>query len=474
MRSRKHVAAALLGAALVQGCANLAPTYEREAAPVAPAWPVDTSVSAPAGAADAGTVHWSEFYNDPRLRALIEAALENNRDLRSTALAVESARAQYRVTRAGQWPTLNASAGHTASGAGAVASSTGNAYTNHQYSVELGITAFELDFFGRVRNLKEQALQAFLASEESLRAARISLIAEIATAYLTLAADQELLSLAQGTFDSQSTSLRLTERTFEIGTASRLDVAQAQTSVETARADIATYRTQVSQDTQALALLVGRPLDPQWLPGASRPRIDGLVGLNAGLPSELLQRRPDVLAAERSLQAAQANIGVARARLFPTISLTTTLGTASRALSDLFGSGSRTWSFVPQATLPIFDGGASRANVRVAEVERDAALAAYDKAIQTAFREVADALAQRRDIGEQMAAREALVQATETAFRLSDARYRRGVDSYLSVLDAQRSLYSAQQNLIATRLRHDSNLVTLYSVLGGGWQGEGP
>lgn len=456
----------LAGAACVGGCANFAPDYVRPDAPIAAAWPADTAAAAPAAvAADVG---WAEFYGDPRLRELIALALANNRDLRTTALDIEAARAQYRITAANALPAVNASA------TSAAQRSVGQ--NSRVYSVELGFSAFEIDFFGRLRNLRDQALQTFLAAEETERAARISLVAEIATAYVTLAADQQRLRLAQDTLASQQISFDLTRRTFEIGTASALDVAQAQSTLDTARADIATYRTQVTQDLNALTLLVGQPIDAALVVDAGRTSGGALtplhqgIGIGASLPSLLLQRRPDVMAAERSLRATHANIGAARAALFPNIVLTTSVGTSSAQLSSLFSSGSRAWSFIPAVSVPIFDSGSGRANVRLAQVQRDAALAGYEKAIQTAFREVADALAQRRDIGELIAARESLVVANQKSYRLSDARYRRGVDSYLTALDAQRSLYTAQQNLITTRLVEAGNLITLYSVLGGGWQ----
>lgn len=454
----------LLLLASLAGCGSLAPSYERPAAPVAADWPM--AVPQGPGAAAAAEITWTEFYGDARLRHLIAMALAHNRDLRSTALAIESARAQYRIARTAEWPTVNGSAGAAAQGSG-------TAPTTRQYSVQAGVAAFELDVFGRLHQLREQALETFLASEETLRAARIALVAEVAGAYVTLAADQQRMRLAEDTLQSQQTSFELTRKSFGLGAASALEVAQAQTSVDTARADIATFRTQVTQDLNALTLLVGHPIDAALV----APAQDGApvllqptAGVAAGLPSDLLQRRPDVLAAERSLRAAHANMGAARAALFPSITLTTSAGTASADLSGLFGSGTRTWSFSPAINLPLFDGGASRAALQVSQVQRDVAVATYEKAVQTAFREVADALAQRRDIGDLMLARQSLVAATERSYRLSEARYRKGVDSYLTVLDAQRSLYSAQQNLITARLLEATNRVTLYRVLGGGWQ----
>jgi outer membrane protein, multidrug efflux system len=457
--------ALLVCAGALSGCVNLAPSYEQPAAPVASAWPAGVATQGP----PAAEVDWSEFYGDPALRELITLSLANNRDLRATALAIESARAQYRIVRAAELPAADGTVSSMAQRS--------NGITSRQVSVELGVSAFELDFFGRVRNLRDQALETFLASEESLRSARISLVASVAAAYATLLADQQRLRLAEDTLASQQKSFDLTKRTFEIGTASALDVAQAQTTLDTAQADIATYRTQVTQDLNALELLVGRPLDRSRDATATEPARDGAllalaatIGTPSEVPSAVLQRRPDVLAAERSLRAASADIGAARAARFPSISLTTSVGSASTQLSGLFGNGTSTWTFAPAVSLPIFDAGAGAATVRAAEVARESALAAYEKSIQTAFREVADALAQRRDIAQLLAARQSLVTANEKSFRLTEARYRRGVDSSLAALDAQRSFVSAQQNLITARLLEANNLITLYSVLGGGWR----
>jgi outer membrane protein, multidrug efflux system len=450
--------------AALAGCVNLAPNYERPVAPIAPAWPAGVATQG----VPAAEVDWSEFYGDATLRELITLSLANNRDLRSTVLAIESARAQYRIVRAAELPALD--------GTATAVAQRGNGTTSRQYSVDLGVSAFELDFFGRVRNLRDQALENFLSREESLRSARISLVASVAAAYATLLADQQRLRLAEDTLASQQKSFDLTKRTFEVGTTSALDVAQAQSTLDTARADIATYRTQVTQDLNALELLVGRPLDRPREATAQAARDGALltlaatIGTPSEVPSAVLQRRPDVLAAERSLRAANANIGAARAARFPSIRLTTSVGSASTQLSNLFGNGTSTWSFAPAVSVPIFDAGSGAASVQAAEVSRDAALASYEKSIQTAFREVADALAQRRDIEQLLAARQSLVTANEKSYRLTEARYRRGVDSSLAALDAQRSFVSAQQNLITARLLEANNLITLYSVLGGGWR----
>lgn len=458
---------ALLGLGVsLTGCVNLAPDYDRPAAPVAGVWP--TAPSGKPGALSADELNWKEFYGDARLRELIALALSNNRSLRQTALDVERARAQFRIARANALPTVDASASGTALHT--------NGQTSHTYSAALGISAFELDFFGRINNLRGQALETFLSYEESLRAMRITLVAEVATAYLTLAASQQSLRLAKSTLTSQQKSLDLTLSTFNIGTASGLDVATAQASVDTARAEIATYQTQVAQDLNALTLLVGQPIDPALVADTGATVTDpltalmGSIALPAELPSELLQRRPDVLAAERTLRAANANIGAARAARFPSITLTTSLGASSSELSQLFSGGTGLWSFIPSVSVPVFDGGTGEANVRVAEVDRDSALANYELTIQTAFKEVADALAAQQNMGELLAARRSLLEANQKIYVLTEASYREGLESSLSVLTAQRTYYTAQQNMIAARLQEASNWVSLYRVLGGGWQ----
>lgn len=324
-----------------------------------------------------------------------------------------------------------------------------------------------------MRSLKEQALQQFLSTAEARRSTHISLVAEVATAYLTLAADQQLLQLAQSTLSSQGDSYRLQQRSFELGVASQLSLRQAQTTVETARVDVERYTAQVAQDRNALVLLVGTQVPAELLPQAlpDGASVDGnvLASVPAGLPSQLLQRRPDILEAERNLRAANANIGAARAAFFPSISLTASTGSSSSSLSNLFDSGTRAWSFVPTLTLPIFNAGRNRANLDMAKANRDIEVAQYEKAIQSAFREVSDALAQRETLGRQLQAQQALVDATADSYRLSQARFERGVDSYLQALDAQRALYSAQQNLITTQLSRFTNLATFYKAMGGGW-----
>ncbi|PWV59807.1 AdeC/AdeK/OprM family multidrug efflux complex outer membrane factor [Plasticicumulans acidivorans] len=448
------------------GCINLAPDYQRPALPVADAWP-GGSAAPQADAAEPPA--WRDYFADARLRELIELALANNRDLRVAALSIDKARASYRVQSAALLPGVDASAGQTVTHTPGSLTSSGQSTTSRQYSAELGISAWELDFFGRLRNLQDAALQSYFATAEAQRSTQLSLIAELANAWLTLAADRERLALAQETLASQQNSYELTRRSTERGVSSGLDLAQASTSVESARADVASYTTQVAQDHNALRLLAGTDVPERLLPTRLPDDAMRVLGeLPVGLPSTVLLRRPDILQAEHTLAAASADIGAARAAFFPTITLTTRGGSASDHLSGLFSAGSGVWSFAPALSLPIFDAGSNQANLDAARASRDIAVADYEKAIQTAFKEVADALATRATLDEQLAARRALVAASEEAYRLSEARFRRGIDSYLTTLIWQRSQYAAQQNLISARLAQFGNGVTLYKVLGGG------
>jgi multidrug efflux system outer membrane protein len=456
--------------AALGGC-SLMPTYERPALPVPSAYPV--AAPAPtAESAEAADIGWREFFADDRLGQVVALALANNRDLRVAALNIEKARAQYRVQDADRYPAVNATGSQSATRSADGLRVPGNPEISRQYSASVGVSAYEVDLFGRVRSLSAQALEQFLATEEARRSTHISLVAEVANAYLMLGADQERLALAQSTLKSQSESYRLNQRSFEVGTLSALALRQAQTSVDTARVDVARYTAQVAQDRNALMLLVGSAVPADLLPTNLADSLNALPELPSGLPSALLQRRPDILQAEHQLKAANANIGAARAAFYPRISLTASAGLSSAELSGLFQGGSGTWAFLPQISLPIFDGGANRANLEIAKISRDINVAQYEKAIQTAFREVSDALAQRGTIGDQLDAQQSLVDATTESDQLSRARFLRGVDSYLTVLDSQRSLYSAQQSLIGTRLSRMSNLITLYKVLGGGWSEE--
>jgi multidrug efflux system outer membrane protein len=444
-------------ALLLAGCANLAPQYTQPAAPVAAAWPA----AATGGTVDANQVGWSDFIADARLRQVVGLAIANNRDLRVAVLNIQKARATYRVQDAARAPTVAASGGDTRQRIQGV--------TSTQASVSVGISSYELDLFGKAKNLSDAALQAYLGQRETTRGTQISLVAETATAWLTLAADAERLALAQETLDSQRKSYDLNRRSHELGGASGLTLAQAQTTVESARADVASYQSQVQQDRNALDLLVGSAVPDTLLPQALDSNdASALVALQAGLPSSVLQRRPDVLAAEHTLQAANADIGAARAAFFPSISLTANGGSTSAGLSSLFKAGSGAWTFAPSINLPIFDAGGRQASLDAATAERAIALATYEKALQTAFREVADALAARSTMDEQLAARAALVAANEKSYDLSNALFRNGGSSYLDVLTAQRSLYAARQDAIALRLAEQANRITLYKVLGGG------
>lgn len=459
-----------LSLALLSGCASLAPDYNRPKAAAPEAWPQGAAYkpTSAASAKPAAEIGWREFFVDERLQKLIEMALANNRDLRVAALNIEKARAQYQIQRSALFPAVNASASETAQRSSGDINGTGEPRISRQYSVGLGFSSYELDFFGRVRNLRDAALQSFLSTEQAARSTQISLVAEVANAYLNLAADRERLKLSADTLATREETLKLTQRSFELGASSALAVSQARTVVEGARVEVASYTARVAQDQNALEVLIGTPVPDALQPADLRSTLTALSDLPAGLPSELLQQRPDILAAERSLQAAYANIGAARAAFFPSITLTANGGTASNTLDGLFGSGTGTWSFIPQINLPIFDAGRRQANLDVAEADRAIALAQYDKAIQTAFREVADALAVRGTVDEQLNAQAAQVEAYADSLRLSEARFRGGVDNYLSVLDAQRSLFATQLALISVQLSRQSNLVTLYKVLGGG------
>jgi multidrug efflux system outer membrane protein len=445
----------------------MVPKYARPSAPVPPAWPQSAASPAAAPGGPAAATRWQDFFGDRRLVALIELALANNRDLRVAALNVERARALYRVQRSFLLPTVGVLAGVDKVRIPRKVSDDDEAKTTTQYSVNLGFTGWELDLFGRLRSLKASALQQYLATEEARRAAQVSLVAAVASEYLLLAADNEALRLAQATLEAQQTSLDLLQKSRDAGIASDLDVRQSQTQVETARVAVAAFRGQVATDRNALDLLAGTAVPPELLPqGLSS--VGETRALSPGLPSEVLLARPDILAAEHRLMASNADIGAARAAFFPRISLTAAVGTVSRELSGLFSSGTGSWSFAPQVAAPIWAGGYHRANLRAARVEREMAVAEYEGAIQKAFAEVSDGLALRGTLLEQREAQQALVDALAETHRLSDARYKAGIDAYLAVLVAQRALFSGQQALIGVRLAEQINLVTLYKVLGGG------
>jgi len=448
---------------LLGGC-DLAPHYTRPQAPIPPALP-HAEGRAAANPADIG---WQDFFTDPKLRQVIARALDNNRDLRVAVANVARARAEYRIQRADQFPALSANAGATFQrrSASTPNNNGGSDRTTEQYSAGIGLSAFEIDLFGRLRNLSKAAFEQYLATDEARKTAQISLIAEVASAYLTLAADRDHLRIAQETLAAQQKMLDLTQARQRLGVASGLDTRQARTSYEQARADIAAFTTDVEQDRNALNLLVGAVVADELLPAQLTPATRS--ALPVGLDSAILLNRPDVRSAEHLLIAQNANIGAARAAFFPTISLTAALGTASGGLSNLFGAGTGTWSFNPSIVQPIFNAGAIRGGVRSAEAARNAALATYEKAIQTAFREVADALARRATIDEQVDAQRALAKAAAESLTIAEGRYRLGTDSYLTTLTAQQTLYGARQNVVAVELAANANMVELYRAVGGG------
>jgi multidrug efflux system outer membrane protein len=455
----------LLASTAVSAC-TLAPKYERPTLPVTQTW--STPTAEPTSSVTAADLDWRQVLVDPRLQGVVDLALKQNRDLRVAVLNIEKARATYGVQRANLFPAINGTLGDTRSRTPAATSGTGQAIEVDTYSATIGFTAYELDLFGRVRSLNQQALQSFFATEETARSTRISLIAETANAWLTLAADQDRLALAKNTLAAREQSLALTRRQVDGGVGSLLDLRNAETLAETARSDVATYTAQVAQDRNALVLLAGGDVPAELLPSGDVSSAKILADLPAGLPSDVLARRPDVLSAEHSLQGANANIGAARAAFFPRISLTGSTGAASGDLGDLFKNGTGSWSFTPQISLPIFAGGANVAGLDSAKASRDIAVATYEKTVQTAFREVSDALSVRQTVSDRLAAQERLVAAAADSERLSRQRRDAGVDSALTLLDSQRTLYSAQQGLISARLDQATNLVTLYKTLGGG------
>ncbi len=460
------ISASLALAAALAGC-TMAPKYERPS----PALPVDWTAGAqvPAGTAGATLADWRQVVADEPMKRLIELAIANNRDLRVAALNIEKAQAQYQITRADLLPKIDATAGSNMARTPARLSSSGEAVTSHSYTVGVGFSAFELDLFGRIQSLKDAALEQFLATEEARRSVELSLVAEVGQAYLTLAADREQLALAEEILATQQDSLEIVKRRAEYGTAGDLDVSRAQTTVDTAQVQAARYQTKVVEDENLLALLVGMPLSQDLLPAKKLADVAPLAELPAGLPSEVLLRRPDVLAAEHQLKSANANIGAARARHFPSIGLTAFFGTASNEVNNLFQSGTGMWTFAPQIALPIFHAGAISAGVKSAEADKSILVAQYEKAVQTAFREVSDSLSRRASLVRQVQAQDSLASASARAYELSTLRYEAGVDGYLSKLDAQRSDATARSGRIATRLEQAANTLTLYKVLGGGW-----
>ncbi len=441
----------------LSGC-TMIPKYERPVAPIAAQYSSSTETNVPAAA----EISWRDFIVDERLRQLVELALVNNRDLRVAMLNVEQSRAQYRITRSSSFPGIDAGGGYTRSGDFHVSSD--------QWSASIGTTAYEVDLWGRVRSLNRQALENYFATDAARRSAQISLVAEVASQCFGLREAEEQIDLARQTLKAVQDSYDLNQAMFDAGASSELDLRTAEGQVQTAKINVLTYERQRAESEHALVLLVGQSL-PGDLP-AARPFNDTnqLANISAGMPSELVRRRPDILQAEYTLKAANANIGAARAAFFPRITFTSSIGTTSSQLSDLFGAGTGVWSFSPQITLPIFTGGQNRADLDAAKISRRIEVANYEKAIQTAFREVSDALADNSTYAAEIIERTALIAAQQKRFELASLRYRQGEDSYLNVLSAQQDLYSAQQGQLAAQYNKLASQIALYKALGGGWK----
>jgi len=460
----------LIAATALTGC-TLEPHYVRPAPATPATWPVGAAYPPPAPQTGPALTY-RDIFRDPHLQAVIERALANNQNLRVAMANIEIARAQYRVQRSELFPQIGANGTATESRGrvttlGPNGAPTARTETVRSYAVDIGLTSFEIDLFGRLRSLSHAAQERYLATESAARAARLALVGEVADAYLAYAADNTDLAVARNTVASATRTVELTQARLTGGVAPGADLSQAQTLLQQARSDVAALTTQVAQDRNALELLEGAPVPDADLP-PSIEAVDGSLGeVPAGLDSRILLRRPDVLQAEFQLRAANAQIGAARAAFFPTINLTGLAGFASPALSSLFASGNFHWQAQGGVSLPIFAGGANLGNLALARGQRNAAVAQYQLAIQTAFREVADALARRGTIDEQMSAQQALLAAATTSYNLSVARYKEGIDPYLNALDTQRTLYAAQRSLTATRLIRAENLVALYQTIGG-------
>jgi multidrug efflux system outer membrane protein len=455
----------IVACALALGaCTSMAPKYERPAAPVAPNYPTGPAYKdVPAGSPAAAEIGWRDFLKDARLQRLVEIALANNRDLRIAALNVQQVQAEYRIQRSALLPTVAAFADESAS-----RTPTNSVPMRRQW--EVGVQAsWELDFFGRLRSLSDAALEQYFASGEARRAAQILLVSQVADQYLALLAFDEQLAVTRQTLATAEESYKIVKLQFDTGTAPELSLQQALSVVELANANLAAQERARTQAENGLVLLLGQPLPADLAPAVPLGEQQILADIPAGLPSDLLTRRPDILQAEALLRSENANIGAARAAFFPSISLTANVGTASAALSGLFGGGSLAWSFAPSLVQPIFEGGALRANLDLATIRKDIGVAQYEKAIQTAFSEVADGLAARGTFDEQLAAQERYTTTQQRSLELSQFRYRNGVDSYLQVLTAQTGYYTAQLALVAAREQRLANLVDLYRALGGGW-----
>ncbi|MFZ4835490.1 efflux transporter outer membrane subunit [Rouxiella sp. Mn2063] len=451
---------------VLAGC-TMEPKYQRPALPVASNWNTAKGVNT----SPTEDIGWSQFFNQPDMQQLIALSLKNNRDLRVAALNVDTARAAFQIDRAALFPTLDANGSKSVQRLPAGVGSAGpNGTISNQFSANLGVSSYELDLFGRVRSLRDKGLETYLATAATQRATQISLVSQVASGYLSLAADSDLLKLAVDTAKSQQDSYDLTKRSYDGGISTAQDLAQAEMTVRSAQADIAQYTRQVRQDIDALTLLVGTTIPPRLLANATLNQHWNFPATPAGLPSDLLTRRPDIIAAEHTLKAANADIGAARAAFFPRITLTGTAGTESSSLSDLFHGGSGAWSFIPSISVPIFDGGVNLANLHIAKDTKKIEIANYEKAIQTAFQEVSDGLAGEATYNDQLTSIQQEEDANQRNYSLAQLRFTSGVDNYLTVLVAQRSLYSAQQTLITTKLGQLNQDINLFKALGGGWK----
>lgn len=449
----------------IVGCSALIPEYKRPTAPIPSEWNKGISQKQNIELSSKDKVfamQWREIVLDEPLRHIIETAFGQSRSLREAVANIESAKATYSMQRASQFPMINAVL------SGSKGNSLGSSSITHNYSAVAKISSYELDLFGKAHSLSVAEYEKYLSLQESQRALRITLISEIVSAWLTLALDKDLLELSRSTEVSAKKTLELMQRKVDMGVSSALDLYEAQTLYYQAQADIAKYKTKVEQDKNALNLLAGEILDEKWLPHSLNVNKKYLAEVPTNMTSDALLNRPDILAAEHDLKAANANIGAARAAYFPSISITTEGGLASTALSHLFSGGASVWSFVPSLTLPIFDIGVRKSKLDYTKAQRDYYLAAYELAIQAAFKEVADALARRQTISEQLDAQTKLAQSSKNSYLISDLRYKNGVDTYLNALIAQRTYYTAQQTLLAVQLEERINRITLYRALGGG------
>ncbi|ALQ10148.1 MULTISPECIES: efflux transporter outer membrane subunit [Pseudoalteromonas] len=447
---------------VLSGC-QLAPEQKDLVLPVSDAYASDTAQSA------AQQLNWQQFFNDEKLQTLISQSLEHNKDMQIAVLNVQRVRGLYQIEDSALYPSLDLNASGTRQRLPADLAGTGDATISSQYSATVGITSYELDIWGKVRNQSAQALQNLYSTELSQYSTQVSLISELANAWLNYATDLQLLELAKETLTSQQESLSLTQKSFDLGAASSITLEQLRSTVATAKVDIATYKRLLKRDKSALDLLVGKSVSADLLPNKDLTNLISMPEVPVGLPSDLLSQRPDIKAAEHLMLAANANIGIARAAFYPSISLTANAGSASSDLSGLFDSGSGTWSFVPSISLPIFNMGRNQANLDVAKADQEIAVATYQQKIQNAFREVADALADREGYQEQLSALDMLISSRQITFDLSKMRYEKGADSYLQVLDAQRTWYGAQQQLIAGQQAYLASQINLYKALGGGW-----